>query len=78
VSEPSTGERPSARSVRAALRDLAAPDKAKASAWFFKTGPGEYGEGDRFLGVTVPEQRRVARRFHQLPLREAVRLLHSL
>jgi 3-methyladenine DNA glycosylase AlkD len=56
---------------------VATQEKAKASAWFFKTGPGEYGEGDRFLGVTVPEQRRVARRFDLLPLHEAVRLLHS-
>lgn len=46
-------------------------------ARFFKTGPGEYGEGDVFIGVTVPRQRRIARRFGALPLDEAERLLAS-
>ena len=46
-------------------------------AGFFKTGPGEYGEGDVFVGVRVPAIRKVAKEFQSLPLSEVVRLLHS-
>jgi 3-methyladenine DNA glycosylase AlkD len=46
-------------------------------ARFFKTGPGQYGEGDRFLGIKVPVVRRLAREFGPLALGEASRLLDS-
>ncbi|MDN3205208.1 DNA alkylation repair protein [Algoriphagus sediminis] len=45
----------------AKLQDRAIPEKAAFFPKFFKTGPGEYGEGDKFLGVMVPEQRKVAK-----------------
>lgn len=41
-----------------------------------KTGKGECAEGDRFIGATVPEQRRIARQFRTLPLAEVDKLLH--
>jgi 3-methyladenine DNA glycosylase AlkD len=61
-------------------RELAAaadPVRAKNLAWFFKTGKGEYGYGDRFLGIRVPEQRRIARRYTHLPLADVARMLQS-
>ena len=65
------------QSLKSDLRKLATPKKAKASEWFFKTGPGQYGEGDQFIGVTVPEQRSVARKYKDLPLSETEQLLKS-
>jgi 3-methyladenine DNA glycosylase AlkD len=51
--------------------------KAKNLAWFFKTGPGEYGEGDIFLGITVPVTRKISLRYIHLPLKEITKLLAS-
>jgi 3-methyladenine DNA glycosylase AlkD len=59
------------------LRDLADPGQAKILSGFFKTGPGQYGEGDRFLGIKVPIQRNIAKRFRNLPLVAVGRLLNS-
>ncbi|MBI4032653.1 DNA alkylation repair protein [Candidatus Berkelbacteria bacterium] len=66
-----------AAAVERLLVRYATSAKAKSSAWFFKTGPGQYGEGDRFIGVTVPEQRKVAKQFRELPLNEIETLLAS-
>jgi 3-methyladenine DNA glycosylase AlkD len=63
--------------VRSSLQAVATPERAKANAWFFKTGPGQYGFGDKFLGVTVPQQRKVAKQFKDLPLIEAEKLIMS-
>lgn len=59
------------------LKKISTPLKAKASAWFFKTGKGQYGEGDVFMGVTVPEQRVIARKYAKLPLSEIEKLLKN-
>lgn len=60
------------------LKLVSSPEKAKANAWFFKTGPGEYGEGDKFIGVNVPNQRSVAKDlFSDLSIEEVLRCLRS-
>lgn len=64
----------SAGEVSKALAEVADPSTIEAKARFFRAVPGGYGEGDRFLGVSVPDQRRVARRFASLDLSQ-VRIL---
>lgn len=60
-----------------ALQLLSNPEKAKNSTRFFKTGKGQYGERDIFLGVTMPEQRQLIKGFRHLPLPELIRLLQQ-
>jgi 3-methyladenine DNA glycosylase AlkD len=59
------------------LRALANPRDAAFLQRFFKTGPGQYGEGDRFLGIRVPQLRRLVRRFRELPREQVLMLLQS-
>jgi len=66
-----------AESVLAELQVVATPERAKSSQWYFKTGPGEYGEGDVFLGCTVPQTRTIAKRYRHLPLEQIDELLDS-
>jgi 3-methyladenine DNA glycosylase AlkD len=66
-----------ARLVQRRLRALANPAQAKILRRFFRTGPGEYGEGDVFLGVMVPVSRKIAATFRRLPLAEIRKLLRS-
>ncbi len=56
---------------------LASPEQAKRSLVFFKTGPGEYAEGDAFLGITVPKLRKLARKADRLSLDDTILLLQS-
>ena len=66
---------PTITAVRKALRDAANPKDAVFLQRFFKTGPGQYGEGDQFLGIRVPATRTLARQFADLPLAEIEKLL---
>jgi 3-methyladenine DNA glycosylase AlkD len=59
------------------FNSVADPERAKNLAWFFKTGKGEYGHGDRFLGIPVPLQRKIALRYRTLPLNDIAHLLAS-
>ncbi len=63
--------------IQKRLEALADPRVAEGSRRFFKTGPGEYGEGDRFRGIRVPVLRSLAKEYKALTLVEAVRLLGS-
>ncbi|HAA54850.1 MAG TPA: hypothetical protein DCE42_08830, partial [Myxococcales bacterium] len=63
--------------IRAALHECADEDDAVALKRFFKTGSGEYGEGDVFIGVRVPATRRVAKQYKNLPLEDTLVLLRS-
>lgn len=64
--------------IEQALREKANAEKAAFLPRFFKTGTGQYGEGDRFLGVTVPEQRTIAKAWHsKISPRQAEALLQS-
>lgn len=65
------------REVRTEVAALANAERAEGAARFFKTGPGEYGEGDKFLGITVPMLRKVARSARDLALDDLLKLLHS-
>lgn len=59
------------------IRRLADPKRAKNSAWFFKTGPGQYGEGDKFLGLNTPQMRSLSKKYKDLPLSEIQKLIKS-
>lgn len=62
--------------VMTELTHLADKKKAEFFPRFFKTLPGEYAEGDQFIGVTVPNQRKIAKKFfREIPLAEVKKLL---
>ena len=65
------------RDLKKELAAAADPERARNSAWFFKTGKGHYGHGDRFIGLTVPTIRRIAHRYVHLPLTDVETLLAS-
>lgn len=66
-----------ARDIEQALKKMGTKERAASSLWFFKTGKGEYGHGDRFFGVTVPEQRKLAKKHFEIPRSEIEKLLQS-
>ncbi len=64
--------------AKAALAAFVNPEKLAFFPKFFKSGPGQYGEGDQFLGVTVPNVRSVAKQFSGLTEAEIYELMHSV
>jgi len=62
--------------IKKELNSLSDKEKAKILSGFFKTGKGEYGEGDKFLGITIPEQRKIEKKY-DLTLKEIQELLNS-
>lgn len=66
-----------AASVQADLAAVSSLSDAEFLAGYFKTGPGGYGEGDVFIGVRVPESRKIAKHYKGLPLEELDILLDS-
>jgi 3-methyladenine DNA glycosylase AlkD len=63
--------------IKALLRKSADPSRVAVLQRFFKTGQGQYAEGDEFIGVTVPELRKVCRECSATPLADLETLLHS-
>lgn len=63
--------------IKKDLGKLADPETAKLLSGFFKTGKGEYGEGDVFLGLKVPDTRKIAKRYKDLSMKEISELLKS-
>ena len=68
---------PAIKTIMDRLEELGDEDIAAHSQRFFKTGPGQYGEGDRFLGIRVPVIRKCAKQFGSLALEDTLTLLAS-
>lgn len=65
------------KTIQKSLRKYATLERKSKIEWFFKTGKGQYGEGDKFIGVTNPDVRKVARQYQDISLLELELLLHS-
>ncbi len=63
--------------IKKDLRQVASIEKAQILRRFFKTGQGQYGEGDQFLGIVVPEIRRLVKKYREASREDILTLLHS-
>jgi 3-methyladenine DNA glycosylase AlkD len=66
-----------AKDIQKELELLSTPEKKDFLPYFFKTGKGQYGEGDKFLGVVVPDTRKVAKKYKAAPFDVVKKLLDS-
>lgn len=66
-----------AKQIQKELELLSTPEKKEFLPYFFKTGKSQYGEGDKFLGVVVPDSRKVAKKHKELAFVEVEKLLNS-
>ncbi len=69
--------KPTLSAIKKELQMQANKKDAATAIWFFKTGKGDYGENDRFLGIKVPVQRAVAKKYVSLSLADTLKLLRS-
>lgn len=65
------------KNLREELSLYASPQKAHGLKRFFKTGEGQYGEGDIFLGIKVPDSRKIIRKYSGITIEDTLRLLNS-
>lgn len=65
------------KNIQTSIRHYATSERKRKIEWFFKTAKGQYGEGDKFIGVTNPDIRKVARQYKDIDLSEIEFLLHS-
>ncbi len=65
------------KEIKKELQKYASLERKKTNEWFFKTGKGEYGEGDKFIGVRVPDIRKVAKQFIETGLSDLEKILQS-
>ena len=63
--------------IRGRLQKLSSKETARVLQWFFRTGPGEYGEGDVFIGIKIPPLRKLAGEFKDVRLKTVKALLRS-
>ena len=68
---------PEWKTIRSELTSMADPEKAKILSRFFKTGPGEYGEGDKFLGIIVPKVRKIVKLHRNASEQDILELIKS-
>ena len=66
------------KDIRKKLQQLGSEEKAKVLQRFFKTGPGEYGEGDVFIGVRVPELRKLVKEYPDITIKQIMQLLQKM
>ena len=65
------------RKIKSELRAYSDPKRKAFSPSFFKTGKGEYGEGDKFIGVTAPNIREIAKKYNDIDKKDIQKLLYS-